>query len=234
MPGHACSPTKSAIALPSGWPACVQSALLHTISLARVAIVSTRGWAADSPNARVRLKVQNDRLRQDVALLREELRIKDARMELIAAHQRPHYPPALRMQILELKTARGWNVAQTARAFLVTAATIAAWLRRVDETDPDALVQLPQPVNRFPDFARHAVQRLRTLCPSMGKVKIAQTLARAGVHLGASTVGRILQEPPQRPRFEGRPVALARTRVVTAKRPNHVWHVDLTALPICG
>ncbi len=42
----------------------------------------------------------------------------------------------------------------------------------------------PPPVNKFPEFVSHAVRRLKTLCPSMGKVKIAQILARAGLHLG--------------------------------------------------
>jgi hypothetical protein len=38
-------------------------------------------------------------------------------------------------------------------------------------------------VNKFPNFVRHIVQRLKVLCPSLGKVKIAQMLARAGLHL---------------------------------------------------
>jgi transposase InsO family protein len=61
----------------------------------------------------------------------------------------------------------------------------------------------------------------------MGKVKIAETLCRAGLHLGVTTVGRILKETPQL-RPEGAPPS---THVVTARRPNHVWHVDLTAVP---
>jgi hypothetical protein len=74
----------------------------------------------------------------------------------------------------------------------VTAETIASWLQRIDEEGPKALVQLPEPVNKFPDFVRAMVQRLKTLCPMLGKVKIAQILARAGLHLGVTTVGRIL------------------------------------------
>ena len=35
----------------------------------------------------------------------------------------------------------------------------------------------------------HFVQRLKALCPGMGQVKMAQTLARAGLHLGATTKG---------------------------------------------
>ena len=42
-----------------------------------------------------------------MALVREELRIKDARMEQIAPHRRPHYAPIERMAILELRAARG-------------------------------------------------------------------------------------------------------------------------------
>jgi len=34
-------------------------------------------------------------------------------------------------------------------------------------------LHLREPVNKFPDFVRYIVQRLKTLSPSMGKVKIA-------------------------------------------------------------
>ena len=44
-------------------------------------------------NARVRLKAENDRLHEEVALLREEMRIKDNRMTLIVPQRRPHYAP---------------------------------------------------------------------------------------------------------------------------------------------
>ena len=102
-------------------------------------------------------------------------------------------------------------------------------MKRVDEEGPDALVQLREPVNKFPDFVRYAIQRLKTLCPSMGKVKMAQTLCRAGLHLGPSTVGRILKESPCR---KPKPTTAAAGRVVTANRPDHVWHIDLTTVPI--
>ena len=98
------------------------------------------------------------------------------------------------MAIVELRAARGWSLENTARVFFVTAATVASWIKRIDEQGRDALLQLPEPVNRFPDFIRYAVQRLKVLCPTMGQVKIAQTLARAGQHLGPTTVGRILKE----------------------------------------
>jgi transposase InsO family protein len=220
-------PEPPRIELPKGWQDGVKSAVLHAIALAHYAIVYARAWAADSINARVRLAAENDRLHEECALLREELRIKDTRMAQIAPQRRPHYGPHERMAILELRAARGWSVKQTADTFLVTPDTIASWGKRINEKGPDALLQLREPVNKFPDFVRYIVQQLKTLSPSMGKVKIAETLCRAGLHLGTTTVGRILKEAPQSD--PGGPAPC--TSVVTAKRPNHIWHIDLTAIP---
>jgi transposase InsO family protein len=212
------------------WPRRVKSALLHVITLAQHALVYTRSWAANSCNQRVRQAARLDQLEQEIALLREEIRIKAARLDRIPPGRRPHYQPTERLAILELRGARGWSLAQTAKVLQVTAATIASWTSRLDEDGPDALLRVPEPVNKFPDFVRHVVQRLQTLSPLLGKVKIAQTLARAGLHLATSTVGRMRRQkpgpspmPPKELKPEG--------RRVTAKYPNHVWHTDLTVVP---
>ncbi len=168
------NPQPPRIHLPKGWQDCVQSAVLHAIALAHYAIVYARAWATDSINARVQLAAENDRLHEACALLREELRIKDIRITQIAPQRRPHYGPHERMAILELRAARGWSLKQTADTFLVTPATIAAWVKRIDENGPEALLQLREPVNKFPDFVRYIGQRLKTLSPTMGKVKIAE------------------------------------------------------------
>jgi putative transposase len=94
------------------------------------------------------------------------------------------------------------------------------------------LVALREPVNKFPEFVHYMVRRLRALCPTMGKVKIAQTLARAGLHLGATTVGRILKEHSRPVPVERAAANTATARVVTARFPNHVWHIDLTTIPM--
>jgi transposase InsO family protein len=172
-------------------------------------------------------------------------------MTPIAPRARPFYPPAERMAILELRSARGSSLEETARKFLVTAATIASWVGRIEEQRGDALVQLREPVNKFPDFAGAMVRRLKAIFPAMGKVKNCQLLSRAGLHLGVTTVGRMLKQQPETkpakpvPSFNPEPTATARTvtaehagetkpRVVTANYPNHLWHVDLTAVPITG
>ncbi len=177
--------------LPRGWPRTTKSALLHVIALATFALVRVRGWCADSRLARVRLAAEVERPRAEKAMLKEEIWIKDARIARISARE-PHYPPAERLSILALRASRGWSLAQVAERFLLTAATVASWMHRLDEQGEKALVQIPEPVNRFPDFVRVVVQKLRTTAPFMGKVRIAEVLARAELRLGATTVRRMM------------------------------------------
>ena len=151
-----------------------------------------------SRDVRIRLQAQLDQRDREIALLREEQRIKDARMECLPAQRRPHYPPIERLAILELRAATGGSQAETARRFLVTPLTVASWARRLDDQGPDALVQVREPVNRFPDLVGYLVQRLKVLCPKMGTRRIASILARAGLHLGATTVRRMLKPDPKK------------------------------------
>ncbi len=223
------------IPLPDAWPEHTKSALLHAVALAHRSLVSMRGWCANSPVARVRLTGENERLRSEVAMLRDELRIKDARMAKLAPARRPQYAPTDRLAILQLKAARGWNKAQCARVFLVTAATIALWLKRLDEDGERALVRTPEPVNRFPDFVTLLVQQLKVTFPVVGKRRIADMLARAGVHLAATTVARMLARkpvsPPAPPSPERQVPARDAGRTVVAKYVHHVWGIDLTLVP---
>ena len=124
------------IPLPKSWTQHVRIAMLHVVARAGHATAYTQSWAANSLSVRVRLKAENERLQQKMALMREEIRIKDVRMVLITPQRRPHYPAMERMSILELRAARGWSLQQTADVFLVTAGTIASWMRRVDEEGP--------------------------------------------------------------------------------------------------
>lgn len=111
------------IPLLKSWGTHVKSALLHIIALAQYALTYSRSWAADSTNQRVRLKADNDRLTQEVAQLREEIRIKDARMAQLHPQRRPHYPPTARMAILELRASRGWSLEQAAKSLTRPSAT---------------------------------------------------------------------------------------------------------------
>ena len=178
------------IVLPGGWPKTVRSALLHAISLAFNAMAVVHGKAATSRNTRHRLQADLDQAQTEIALLREELSIKDLPWNRVPPRRRPYYGPIQRMRILKLKAAREGSASQAVQVFLVTEATIASWLDRIDEEGERALVQTAEPVNRFPEFVGYLVRWLKATCPLMGKVRIAQVLARAGLLLGATTVGR--------------------------------------------
>lgn len=90
-------------------------------------------------------------------------------------------------------------------------------------------------MNKFPDFVAYIVRHLKAMCPTLGKVRIAQMLARAGLHLGASTVRRMLERDLSKDdvAVEQEPAPVTGC-VVTTKRPGHIWHVDLTTVPISG
>jgi hypothetical protein len=51
----------------------------------------------------------------------------------------------------------------------------------------------------WPTCVRSAVQRLQALCPTLGKKKITEVLTRAGLHLRATTIGRMRKEKPIAP-----------------------------------
>ncbi|MBI2374898.1 MAG: hypothetical protein HYV07_12960 [Deltaproteobacteria bacterium] len=110
--------------LPKQWPKKVRAALVTVLAIATIILTRTRAYAANSPISRVRLQAALDHTKTELALLREELRLKDARLARLDARKRPHYKPAERLAILELRAARGWSLAETARHPLVEPATI--------------------------------------------------------------------------------------------------------------
>ncbi len=62
--------------LPKNWRQKVRSAAVHAIALARLALITARGQAnsADPGSGRIA------RLTEEILLLKEEMRVKDARM----------------------------------------------------------------------------------------------------------------------------------------------------------
>jgi hypothetical protein len=96
---------RTANTLPRNWPRSVKSAMMHVISLAQYATMYTRSWAANSVNPRLRRKADLDERDQEIARLREHVRILLARIGRIPAHQRPQYLPTDRLAILQLKAA---------------------------------------------------------------------------------------------------------------------------------
>lgn len=139
------------IPLPKGWSKTARHAVLNVIGIVRVAMLAGREYLiqqGDVPTAHIH------RLKTEVALLREELRILGSRWARIDPQRRPQYSAVERMAVMELRAMRGWSNAETARHFFVSDDTIRSWLRRADDA---SLLQTTTPVNRFPDFVRHAV-----------------------------------------------------------------------------
>ncbi|MBL8741363.1 MAG: DDE-type integrase/transposase/recombinase [Myxococcales bacterium] len=170
-------------------------------------------------------------------------------MARLDPRKRPHFAGDERLAILLLRAARGWTAAETARRFFLTTATVAAWFGRRDEGGDDALVRTSTPVNRFPDYVREAVRAIRASFPMLGTKRIAQVLARIGLHVAEATIRRIVTDTPEAPPPSSAPSAAAEGKQptsktstsappprtpnarVAAKHPQHVWHVDLTFVP---
>ena len=211
------------------FPKNVRQTILHIISLAHWSLTYSRSWAADSPLQRVRLTAERDQAITKASQAEEIMRIKDARMGRTPPHQRPNYTPIERLAILELMAANAWSLAQTARTFMVDPDTISGWMKRLDD---EALIQTTTPMNKFPDLAHYIVQRLKILCPLMGKKRIAHFLTLAGMKISSSSVGRFIKKPIKpKPPAEEKVHAKKPHHLVPAKYPNHVWHIDLTLVP---
>ena len=223
------------IPLPPGWTKLAQRGLLNVVAAARLALLQVLAGFENGRVSEARVLAQNERLKERIAQLETELSIKDNRMGRLPVTKRPHYPPEERLRILLLRAATGWSLTQTAKRFLLSPQTIANWMKRLDDDGPDALVRTPEPVNRFPDFVREAVRQLAATSPQMGRQRVADTLARVGLDVAASSVRRIARETPKLPPRPADPVkpttAESDALGVEATRPDHVWHCDLTVVP---
>ena len=104
--------------------AFVKTALLHAISLATTAVTCARNSAAHGRSKTRQLRAEFDRANSEIALIREELDLKDSRWGRLSTRRRPHYSAVQRLRILQLKAARGWSCEQAARAFLIDEQTL--------------------------------------------------------------------------------------------------------------
>lgn len=97
---------KHVVPLPKNWPQHVKSAVIHTISLATTAFIATYGGLSRRKHRPTQTRIKLDLAHREIALLKEEMRLKDARFSRVPSHRRPYYRPIERLQILKLKAAR--------------------------------------------------------------------------------------------------------------------------------
>jgi len=220
------------IPLPHRWPHLVRQAMIHAASLAHCDILYAWSKAENSSAPTAWLKGQIDKLQTELAQTQNQNRILMTRFERIPAQRLPNYSPPERMEILAHKSACGWNLQQTAEAFMLSENTISSWLKRVDD---EKLVSLPVPWNKYPDFLRGIAQALKQLVPRMGKKKIVEYFARSGLYLAANTIGRYLKsEDPINPEDLEVSEEEPESKSISSEYPDHVWSLDLTAVPTFG
>ena len=205
----------------------VQRGVLFAVALAgrgleHAAAVAGAGTAA----LRARLAL----LEAENAQLRKAMALKDARMARQPARKRPHYSGHERMQILVWQAAAGVSAAVTAAMFLVTPQVIGNWRRELDTNG--ALVKSRRPMNKLPDYLREAVHAVSTYVPLMWRRQGARLLGLIGLDLSPTAYEQIRREKPvpAAPRPGGEPKRGGSG--VVAKYENHVWHVDLTFVPL--
>ena len=134
------------IPLPTDWPKHVKVGILHVIALAQVALTAARARSATKRDIIAQLRAELEEAQREICLLEEELRLKDPRMGRVTPRRRPHYRGTERMAILELRAARGWSKSQTAGRLSLRSATIAGWMKRIDEDGKDAAAPKTPPM----------------------------------------------------------------------------------------
>lgn len=182
----------------------------------------------------VRLMGQRDAVHHDASLLERELAVFRSQRQRKPAHQRPHYSPSERAQILEVMKLRGWSVKEASQRFVVHPNTIRNWLLAVEDKVRARHVLGAPPWNRLHDGVRRLVHEIRETFPEpeFGTRTIARHIVRAGIQVSRTTVRRVLLEDPPAPRKRSeqrqRRVTRAPKHVQHPTEPNQVWHLDIT------
>jgi len=163
------------------------------------------------------------------AQAREEVDILRARLERLEPRRRRHYSPRQRFRILLFMKTHVMSVAETARRFLISTQTVSRWMKEASVHSGchtvGSLIEPAPLVRRYDDVTRHLIQHMDEMGFG-GNDTIALTLARAGWRVSPRTVGRVRKEK----RIPD-PEPLLPPRSVEARRPNHVWMIDLTEIP---
>lgn len=232
--------------LPPRWPTHAKAALVHVQALARIVFGLVLGEAAEEFGG-IAECAGCARLDSELALRGEHTSLLHQRFGTIPARKRPQYSRQARLRALLLMAARGWNRKQAAAALLVEPATISRWLAEAEGDSP--LLEIAEPINKYPDMVTRVVHDLKVRFPHFGKQRIAEMLARLGLQLAVSTVGRKLkQAPPPAPDEASPKTAPARggegpedgadagapaeaKNTLEAKYPGHIWSVDISVVP---
>ena len=155
--------------------------------------------------------------------------ILQARLRKVPDRHRPHFSPAARFEILEIRSVLGWNQSRTAEQFLVADNTIGNWERDQSPATRTvgSLAKPVPPVTRLSDVTRHLV-RMMARFGFGGAEMIASHLALAGFRIAEKTVRNVTRERVSAPAADAPPGMQSRPNPVRAHFVNHVWMMDVT------
>ena len=115
------------------------------------------------PLLRLQARLEEAELRARLALQANQILL--ARFARIPERRRPHYSPAQRFTILEIRNLLAWSAHETARLFLLSPNTILNWEKTADPVARTAgsTVRPSPPIRRAADVVRSIVQTLTRL-----------------------------------------------------------------------
>jgi transposase InsO family protein len=202
------------------------------------AAVTARARMLEHASPLIRLLGQRDALYHDVSLLERELAVFRGQRQRNPAHQRPHYTPSQRAKILEVMKLRGWSAKEAGIRFVLHPNTIRNWQNAVANKLNAKRVLGGPPWSRLHDGVRRLVREIRAAfpVPEFGTRTIARHIMRAGIGISRSSVYRVLQEAPPKlaKHYQDMRVTTAPSHVRHPKRPNQVWHIDMTEIRVLG
>ena len=193
-----------------------------------------RGRAAGSPSSTIRLMAERDDALWHAAFLEREVAVFRRRIGAMNPHKRPPLQPQDRFEILQIIRLRGWSLKTAAKRFVVHYNSLGAWRREFLGGKDVGRFFGPAPFNKLGDTARWLVHEVRRMCPHLatGTRTIANMIVQTGVQVSRSTVQRVLREKkPRRPaRTALPPEGRKPYGLLTPKRINRTWHLDLSAV----
>ncbi len=177
------------------------------------------------------LKAQLDRAELLTAVAWRVVGVLQARLGKVHERRRPHYSPAARFEILEIRSLLGWNQTHTANQFLVSENTIGNWERdqSPESRTVGSLAKPVPPVTRIHDATRHLVQMMARFGFG-GAEMIAAHLALAGFRIAEKTVRNIKRERVVSPAPPSPLEPPSPPKPVVANFVHHVWMMDVTEI----
>ena len=176
------------------------------------------------------LKARLDRAEVLTSIAWRVVGLLHTRLAKVPDRHRPHYSPAARFEILEIRNLLGWNQHRAATQFLVSDNTISNWEsdQSPESKTVGSLAKPVPPVTRLSDATRHLVQMMARFGFG-GPELIASHLALAGFRIAEKTVRNIKREAvvtaPAPPAEIPKP-----SNPVVSNFVHHVWMMDVTEI----